>query len=136
MIVVDSCGARRRKPVCAKKRPKRSKSRFCKGSKRKKCAKPGPVIKNAFINFLRDFRKKRCGKSMPEISKEAAKRWKCMSICKRSKYIKQACKIGSCARKPKRRKRTMASKCAKKRRPRRKASSCAKKRRPRRRKIC
>lgn len=131
MTVVDSCGKPRRKMACAKRRVRRKpKSRKCGSSRKKsrkakkKCARPGPIIKNAFFNFLRDFRKKRCGKSMTSISKEAAKKWKCLSICKRSKYIKEACNAGGkCGmkksrsrRRPKRRKRSMGARCAKKRR--------------------
>lgn len=137
MSIVDSCGKPKRRNKCAKKRaPKRHKSRKCgKSSKKSKknCARPGPVIRNAFFNFLRDFRRQRCGKPMTSISKEAAKKWKCMSICKRSKYIKEACGAGDkCGKKKSRRKaktrkhRSKSSKrCgAKKRRPKKKKRAC------------
>lgn len=139
MTVSDSCGKKRRIRKAPKsrrcgKKGRRGKSRKGKG-KGRKCARPGPVVRNAFINFLRDFRKKRCGKSMTVISKEAAKVWKCMSICKRSKYIKEACNA-SCGRKRKSHRRRKVHR--KQRRKRRGGSRCGKKkRRPKKRKrVC
>lgn len=127
-----SCGKKR-----AARPKRRPKSRKCGKSKssHKKCARPGPTIKNPFINFLRDFRKKRCGKSMPNISKEAAKIWKCMNICKRSKYIQQACGAGGGRRGKKKSHRRRHSRS--KKRSRKSGAGCGKKRRPKKKKrVC
>lgn len=137
-MTIDSCGKPKRrksrvvrrkskKSACGKRRThRRGKSRG--GKKGKKCARPGPIIRNAFLNFLRDFRRKKCGKSMTNISKEAAKKWKCMSICKKSKYIKMACNIGGRGCGGKKRQRSRSRKRSSKR------SKCGKKRSSRRRK--
>ena len=126
MTCEDACGRKkrvRRKKKCGSKK------------KKKRCARPGPVLRNAFLNFLRDFRRTRCGRPMGSISREAAKKWKCMSICRRSKYIKEACRVCP-KKKKKKRKRSARNKCGAKRRKKKKRSACGKKKRRKKKRKC
>ena len=58
----------------------------CRGVKRGKCHKQGPKTRNGFLNFLRDYRKKACGKSMVQIAKEGGRKWRSMKDCEKKKY--------------------------------------------------
>ncbi|KAK9695047.1 Protamine and protamine like [Popillia japonica] len=76
------------------------------GQKGGKCHKPGPVTRNPFLNFLRDYRKKHCGKTVVQIARDGAKEWRCMSEQQKEQYIKSACLAPKKARKSRRRSRT------------------------------
>lgn len=80
-----------------------------------KCHKQGPVTRNPFFNFLRDYRKKHCGKSVVEIAREGAKEWRSMSEQQKEQYIKSACLAPKTKRKARRcsRKRERGTKRAK-----------------------
>lgn len=54
--------------------------------KRVKCARPGKKTRNAFFMFLRNYRTKNCGKSMPQLAKEAGRLWNGMSSQEKQKY--------------------------------------------------
>lgn len=112
-----------------------------------KCARPGRVTRNSFFNFLRDYRRQSCGKSMVTIAKEGARKWKCLSECEKKRYVDMACNApkmkrkmhskGMCQRKPKPMKRAPSCKenqCMKKRSSL--ASRCAAKRARRPKKMC
>lgn len=73
---------------CKKKKPKR-KSRGCK-PRRKKCFRAGIKTKNAYLNFLRDFRKTHCGLSPSQIVVAGAKVWNRLDLKCKMKYIKMA----------------------------------------------
>ncbi|XP_014093726.1 protamine-like protein 99C [Bactrocera oleae] len=104
-----SCRPKRRKRSSCrrKRRPKRRRScrrrsrprrRRC-GRKRKRCMKPGPVTANAYLNFLRAYRRKHCGLSPQETVQKGARRWCSLSPeCKR-RYMRQACKMSKSKRK-------------------------------------
>uniref|UniRef100_W8C5A7 Protamine n=1 Tax=Ceratitis capitata TaxID=7213 RepID=W8C5A7_CERCA len=106
-----SCARKRRRPRCGKRRrpkrrrscrPKRSRPRRrprgC-SRRRKRCMKPGPVTANAFLNFLRAYRRKHCGLTPQETVKKGARRWCSLSPeCKR-RYMRQACKMSKSKRK-------------------------------------
>ncbi|XP_017481097.1 PREDICTED: protamine-like [Rhagoletis zephyria] len=102
---------KRRRSGCRKKRRPRRRSRSCRRrsrprrmrrscrSRRKRCMKPGPVTANAFLNFLRAYRRKHCGLSPQEAVKKGARRWCSMAPeCKR-RYMRQACKMSKSKRK-------------------------------------
>lgn len=55
-------------------------------SKKPKCARRGRKVRNSFLMFLREYRTKHCGKSMPQLSREAARIWNCMSSSEKGKY--------------------------------------------------
>lgn len=51
-----------------------------------KCAKPGKKVRNSFLMFLRTYRPKHCGKTMPQLAKEAGRIWNHMSSGEKQKY--------------------------------------------------
>lgn len=61
------------------------------GQKGGKCHKQGPVTRNPFFNFLRDYRKKHCGKTAVQIARDGGKEWRSMSEQQKEQYIKSAC---------------------------------------------
>ncbi|XP_044763007.1 protamine-like [Coccinella septempunctata] len=81
-----------KKTSCGQSKPKKS---AC----GKKSCKPGKVTRNAFFNFLREFRVKHCDWPVTKIAVEGAKCWCKMSPCDRKKYLDMA----RCAPKMKRR---------------------------------
>ncbi|KAL3271674.1 hypothetical protein HHI36_022148 [Cryptolaemus montrouzieri] len=83
---------------CAAKKKTCSKPKKKKSSCGKSC-KSGKVTRNAFFNFLREFRVKHCDWPVTKIAIEGAKCWCKMSPCDKKKYIDQA----HCAPKAKRR---------------------------------
>ncbi|XP_037936088.1 histone-like protein 18C [Teleopsis dalmanni] len=110
----NSC--KKKKPACPKKKPKcpKKKKNPCKkkkprcpkkkkkscGAKKPKCTQPGPLTNNAYLNYLRYFRRNNCGLEPKEIIKKAAKCWCKLPPEKRLRFEKQACKMSkSCKRK-------------------------------------
>ncbi|XP_011189239.1 protamine [Zeugodacus cucurbitae] len=88
---------RKRRPKRRSCRPKRRRRRC--GSRRKRCMKPGPVTANAYLNFLRAYRRRHCGLSPQETVKKGARRWCSLAPeCKR-RYMRQACKMSKSKRK-------------------------------------
>lgn len=51
--------------------------------------KPGPVVRNPYLNFLRKFRKENCGLSPIETVRRGAQAWKNLSEEERLYYIKE-----------------------------------------------
>ncbi|XP_054730977.1 protamine-like [Anastrepha obliqua] len=100
---------KRRRSGCRKKRrPKRRRScrrrsrpRRRRGGcrKRKRCMKPGPVTANAYLNFLRSFRRKHCGLTPREAVKKGARKWCSLSPEAKRRYMRQACKMTKSRRK-------------------------------------
>lgn len=109
---------------------------------RAKCARPGRVTRNSFFNFLRDFRKKCCGKSMIQIAREGGRVWRCLKGKEKEKYVQMACSAPKMKRKSHRkglcRKIKSASshkKCSRRKKRRSLASRCSVKRARRSRRI-
>ncbi|XP_067636598.1 protamine-like protein 99C [Eurosta solidaginis] len=80
---------------CRKRRPRR---RRC-GRKRKRCMKPGPLTANAYLNFLRAYKRKHCGLSPQETVRKGARKWCSLSPECRRRYMRQACKMSKSKRK-------------------------------------
>ncbi|KAK9892419.1 hypothetical protein WA026_019869 [Henosepilachna vigintioctopunctata] len=89
---------------CAPKKVKRKES-SCKAKSGKSC-RPGKVTRNAFFNFLREFRVQHCEWHVTKIAVEGAKRWCSMSEAERKKFIE----LAKCAPKMKYRRRKHKSK--------------------------
>lgn len=56
---------------------------------KKRCYRPGIVTRNPFFNFLRDYRKKVCGKSVIQIAVDGARIWNRMSENQKCIYMQQ-----------------------------------------------
>lgn len=52
-----------------------------------RCLRPGPVGRNPYFNFLRDYRKENCGMSAVETVRRGAAAWNSLPEEKRVKYI-------------------------------------------------
>ncbi|XP_034486356.1 protamine-like isoform X2 [Drosophila innubila] len=71
---------RKAKPRAASKRsrakcaPRKRSKRSCIQRKKKVC-KPGPVMNNAYLNFIREYRLKHCGLEPKELVRKAARAW-------------------------------------------------------------
>lgn len=61
-----------------------------KSKRRNKCHRPGPVMRNPYLNFLREFRKHNCGLTAVEIIKRGAQAWRAVPKEKRLRYIEEA----------------------------------------------
>uniref|UniRef100_A0A034WRG3 Uncharacterized protein n=1 Tax=Bactrocera dorsalis TaxID=27457 RepID=A0A034WRG3_BACDO len=55
-----------------------------------KCHRPGPLMRNPYLNFLREFRKQNCGLTAVEIIKRGAQAWRAVPKEKRLRYIEEA----------------------------------------------
>lgn len=64
---------------------KRQRGRGCRG----RCMKPGPIVRNPYLNFLRKFRKENCGLTPVETIRRGAKAWKSLTISQKLGYIKE-----------------------------------------------
>ncbi|XP_030377588.1 protamine-like protein 99C [Scaptodrosophila lebanonensis] len=98
------------KPRCPKPKPKcKPKKRACPKKKkpacgkRKKCSKPGPVMNNGYLNFIRAYRKKHCGLKPKELIMKAARAWCRLSEEKKNRYRRMACKVTTSCRHKRRR---------------------------------
>ncbi|XP_037936106.1 histone-like protein 18C [Teleopsis dalmanni] len=92
---------KKKKNPCKKKKPRcpKKKKKTC-GAKKPKCTNPGPLTNNAYLNYLRYFRRNNCGLDPKDIIKQAAKCWCKLPPEKRLRFEKQACKMTtSCRRK-------------------------------------
>lgn len=78
-------------PCAMKKKKPRRKRASCK-PRRKKCFKAGVKTRNAYLNFLRDFRKTHCGLTPSQIVVAGAKVWNRMDMKCKLKYITMAVK--------------------------------------------
>ncbi|XP_037936096.1 protamine-like [Teleopsis dalmanni] len=95
------CPKKKKKNPCKKKKPRcpKKKKKTC-GAKKPKCTNPGPLTNNAYLNYLRYFRRNNCGLEPKDIIKQAAKCWCKLPPEKRLRFEKQACKMSkSCRRK-------------------------------------
>ncbi|TMW45775.1 hypothetical protein DOY81_009145 [Sarcophaga bullata] len=92
-------GCRRRRPRC---RPKRRRCRPKRRSCRPRCMRAGPVTSNAYLNFLRIYRRKCCGMSPQETVKRGAKVWCALPCRQRMKYERLA-RRAACGSKRRRR---------------------------------
>lgn len=96
-----ACPKKRKKRSCAKKRPSCPKKRkaACKKKpacprkrkpscpkKRIKCSKPGPIMNNGYLNFVRSFRRKHCGLKPQELIQMAARAWCSLPEEKKDRY--------------------------------------------------
>lgn len=68
----------------SRNRSSRSRSRS-----RGRCMKPGPVVRNPYLNFLRQFRKKNCGLSPVKTIQAGAKEWNRLSKEEKLEFIKE-----------------------------------------------
>ncbi|XP_037823495.1 uncharacterized protein LOC119611850 [Lucilia sericata] len=55
-----------------------------------RCLRPGPVQRNPFLNFLREYRKTCCGLTAIETVRQGAKAWKNLSNEEKQRYIVEA----------------------------------------------
>lgn len=62
-----------------------------------KCSQLGPTSINPFLNFMRVFRRRRCGWPVSRIAVEGAKLWCRMRCEDKKRFYRQACAL----RKPK-----------------------------------
>lgn len=81
-------------------------------SAKRRTYKSGRVTRNPFLNFMRDFRKTRCGLKLTELTRKGAEVWRKMNNRQRSPY----CHLARQA--PKRRNRRKKRKTARRRRRR------------------
>lgn len=65
----------------------RSKSR--RSARPNKCMRPGPIGRNPYLNFLREFRKKCCGLTPTETIKQGARAWKKLPAAQKRLYIEK-----------------------------------------------
>ncbi|CAH1116116.1 unnamed protein product [Phaedon cochleariae] len=88
----DYCNKSKQKKTRSS-RSRSSKSQKCssRSTKKKRCARPGRVTNNPFLNFLREFRKKHCGWSITKVAVEGAKAWCAMDPKSKEKYYREAC---------------------------------------------
>ncbi|XP_056635511.1 protamine-like [Diorhabda sublineata] len=56
-----------------------------------RCSRPGPKTNNPFLNFMRVFRRKYCGKPMSELAIEGAKCWCQMTPDQKRRFYREAC---------------------------------------------
>nr|CAH7765501.1 unnamed protein product [Callosobruchus chinensis] len=98
----SSCASRYRRRSSCKRHRRGSRRR---SSRRSKCYRKGPIIRNAFLNYLRRFRKKHCNWHVTKIAVEGAKCWCKTSSREKEKYYAGACKskCSSCRSRPHRR---------------------------------
>ncbi|KAK5649504.1 hypothetical protein RI129_000533 [Pyrocoelia pectoralis] len=82
----------------------------CGGAKTK-----GKVTRNAFFNFLREFRRNNPGKSITETAKLAGACWRKMSPVDKEPFCKMAASAPKMARRSKSRSRSKSSHCKSKR---------------------
>ncbi|XP_065361672.1 protamine-like [Calliphora vicina] len=73
--------------VCPRPSARRGRSSRRSGGR---CLKPGPVGRNPYLNFLRQFRKQNCGLSPVETIRAGAKEWKRLNKEERLRFIKEA----------------------------------------------
>lgn len=52
-----------------------------------RCLRPGPVGRNPYLNFLREFRKSNCGLSAVETIRKGAEEWRKLPPEQKLKYI-------------------------------------------------
>ncbi|GJQ73197.1 hypothetical protein Trydic_g13580 [Trypoxylus dichotomus] len=116
------------KPSCSAKKGKFSQKVVQKG----KCHKEGPITRNPFFNFLRDYRKKHCGWTVVQIAREGAKEWRRMSEQQKQQYKNSACKAPKIKRR-RRSKRRSGSRCSSRRSS---SSRCSSKSKSSRSSIC
>lgn len=57
--------------------------------KKIKCYREGRITRNPFFNFLRQFRKERCGLTILQIASQGAQQWRAMNICDKCLYVTQ-----------------------------------------------
>ncbi|KAG5871384.1 hypothetical protein JTB14_027420 [Gonioctena quinquepunctata] len=94
-----SSKSRRKSPECRDVKSKEKKgeivSRKRKGmiSKKKLCARPGPLTNNPFLNFLRVYRTRKCGWTVRKVAVEGAKVWCSMGPGERKQFYVEACKL-------------------------------------------
>ncbi|XP_073848115.1 uncharacterized protein [Musca autumnalis] len=55
-----------------------------------RCLRPGPVGRNPYLNFLREFRKSNCGLSAVETIRKGAEEWRKLPPEQKLKYIAEA----------------------------------------------
>lgn len=103
-----ACPCRKKKPKRShgcKKKPRRMSHGCKKKPRRMKCFRAGVKTRNAYLNFLRDFRKTHCGMTPSQIVIAGAKVWNSMDINCKYKYIAMAVKQPKRKRCPPRRRR-------------------------------
>ncbi|XP_037938748.1 uncharacterized protein LOC119671930 [Teleopsis dalmanni] len=104
------CKARKKKIAQKKK----SIQKKC--EQKKKCARPGPITRNPFFNFLRELRQNGCTADIIETAKCGAKLWNLLTPEQKQKYCKKL---------PKKRKNPNQAACARNP-PKKRKNSCKK----------
>ncbi|XP_041565449.1 protamine-like [Drosophila elegans] len=92
-LQIAAC-AKPRRSVCA--RPRKSK---CESN----CTKPGPVINNGYLNFVREFRKRNCDLSPQKLIAKAARAWQCLPEEEKDRFRRMACRVATSPRHKRRR---------------------------------
>ncbi|TMW43007.1 hypothetical protein DOY81_011913, partial [Sarcophaga bullata] len=69
---------------------KRAGTRRRRSGCRVRCMKPGPIVRNPYLNFLRKFRKENCGLTPVETIRRGARAWKSLTVSEKLSYIKEA----------------------------------------------
>lgn len=81
----------RRRTRRRSRRSTRRRSRRRRSRSRGKCGRPGPKTKNPFLNFMRVFRRKKCGWPARKIAIQGAKRWCKMGDKQKIRFYREAC---------------------------------------------
>lgn len=121
---------------CRRRRRRRSRRRSCKPCRRirrhGKCGRPGPKTTNPFLNFMRVYRRKKCGWPAAKIAVRGAIRWCKMSKRQKLRFYREACML----RKKKLRRRRRRRRCRSRSQKRRSSSRCGSKKRSKSRSRC
>lgn len=125
-----SCGRRKSSRRRSRRRSKRGKCGRRRGKRRgrsrrkkRKCGRPGPKTNNPFLNFMRVFRRKKCGWPACKIAIEGAKCWCRMNKKDKMRFYREACSMRKKkrGRRGRRRRGKRRGGCGKKRRRRKKS---------------
>ncbi|XP_005181509.1 protamine-like [Musca domestica] len=60
-----------------------------------KCMRPGPMTRNGYLNFLREYRQKHCGLTAVETVRQGAFAWNKLSQEEKNRYKKMASAVSS-----------------------------------------
>lgn len=84
-----------RRCVSKRRRTKRHRPLWARITMKKcgRCGMPGPKTTNPFLNFMRVFRRKRCGWAASRIAIEGAKLWCRMSRRDKMRFYREACAL-------------------------------------------
>ena len=91
------CSGRRMRRGTGKRKPPRKYRRQCKRPKGK-CTRIGPVTPNAYLNFLRAFRRCNCNLTNSQIIRLGARKWCALPACMKDHFKRQACKVAKSCR--------------------------------------